>query len=137
MINTTVSPIMAKAKSRLLQTPAKDPYISNPFLWSKWKQIRKSLDTNTHVTMRITKQNLLLINNEFLLAGKRSKMRLASYLDWVAYTPRHLAFAIDTGQVADYYWYQMKDPRSDPNIWKDKLLEANLKTYYANRAGRI
>jgi len=132
----TLSPMQQRIKARLLAQPAKDKYIDNRYLWSKWKQIRKHLSTATHVEYRITQQHVLLVNQQFLLAQKKSKMRLASYLDWVAYTPRHLAFAIETGQVEDYYWYQMSDPRSDPNIWKRQLEEKALKTYYAQRAGR-
>ena len=131
-----MSRILAKAKAAQANQPAKDGYIDNTFLWSKWSQIRKHLHTNTHVGYRMTRQNMLLVNNEFIIAQRKSKMRMAGLLDWVAYKPKHLAFAIETGQVEDYYWYQMSDPKSDPNIWKCQLEETALKTYYAHRSGK-
>mgnify|MGYP003975873637 FL=1 len=120
----------AKAKAQL-----KDPYIKDVALYYKWTAIRQHLPNPIH-DIRITQQKLLIVNKQFLLAGKKQKMRLVSYLDWVHYTPKTLAFAIETNQVEDYYWYQMGDPKSDPNIWKDINEEYQLKKFYALRAGR-
>ena len=89
------------------------------------------------VSYNITAQHMLKVNNQFLITQSKQKMRLVGLLDWVHYKPAHLAFAIDTGQVEGYYWYQMNDPKSDPNVWKRSLEELVLKTYYATRAGRI
>jgi len=129
MVNSS---ILAKAKAK---AQLKEPYIKNVALYYKCTAIRKHLNSPIH-DIHITQQKLLIVNKQFLLAGKKQKMRLVSYLDWVYYTPKTLAFAIETNQVEDYYWYQMGDSKSDPNIWKDINEEYQLKKFYANRAGR-
>ena len=127
------STILAKAKAN---AQLKEPYIGDVALYYKWTAVRKHLPYTIH-DIRISQQKLLIVNKQFLLAGKKQKMRLVSYLDWVHYKPKTLAYAIETNQVEDYYWYQMGDPKSDPNIWKDINEEFQLKQYYANRAGRV
>jgi len=111
-------------------------YIPNIKLYYKWLPIQKHLNVDTH-QLDISRQNMLIVNKQFLLAANKSKMRLCSYLDWVHYTPKKLATAINTNQVEDYYWNQMGDVKSDPNVWKRSVEETTLKTYYANRAGRV
>jgi hypothetical protein len=78
----------------------------------------------------------LVINNLVFLAKHSSKMRLKSHLDWSWYTPKTLAQALDNNTIEQYYEIMLKDIRSDPNQWNDKQLEAELKSYYAARAGR-
>lgn len=78
----------------------------------------------------------ICINNEFFIARKKTKFRMISRLDWVHYTPKELAHAIQTNTVEAYYVQQLLSPKSDPNDWKDPIEEFDLKTYYAERVGR-
>ena len=64
------------------------------------------------------------------------KFRLKSYIDWACYDSQDLANALETGTVDGYYEQQLRDPRSDPNVWRDKSEEMCMKSYYAARAGR-
>jgi hypothetical protein len=111
----------------------KNQLIQDFQLWARWKPIKKHLTT----TARYQEwQGILEINEQFYIAKKTSKMRLKSHLDWCWYTPKTLAQAIDTGTVEEYYEFMLHDGRTDPNIWKDRDVELELKTYYAERAGR-
>lgn len=80
--------------------------------------------------------SMIRVNESFFISNKKPKMRMISRLDWVYYTPKDLARAIETDTVEQYYAQQLNDPNSDPNIWKDAIKEFELKTYYANRVGR-
>ena len=115
--------------------PKKLPYINDIKLYYKWIAISKKLTTPIY-DVRVTNQNMLLINNQVLIAKSKPKMRLISQLDWVAYDVDDLAQALDAGQADVYYEQQMQDIRSDPNVWKRHDEEMDLKTYYATRAGR-
>jgi len=75
-------------------------------------------------------------NVTFYIAKNSSKMRLRSHLDWCWYTPKTLAQAIDSNTVESYYEIMLNDIRSDPNEWKDRDIEMELKTFYAERVGR-
>jgi hypothetical protein len=107
--------------------------IQDQQLYWRWKPIEKHL---TKPAKYSEIKGLLEINNQFYIAKKSSKMRLKSHLDWAWYTPKTLAQAIDTDSVEAYYEYMLNDGRSDPNLWKDKDVELELKSYYAERAGR-
>lgn len=107
--------------------------IQDQQLYWRWKSIFNHLQKPAKYD---ESNGLLLINNQFYIAKKSSKMRLKSHLDWAWYTPKTLAQAMDTGQVEQYYEFMLHDARSDPNQWKDHQTEMALKTYYAERAGR-
>jgi len=123
-----------------MQNPLNSPWnkpkfqtIDDQQLYWRWKPIHKHL---TKPARYQESNGLLLINNQFYIAKKSSKMRLKSHLDWSWYTPKTLAQAMDTGTVEEYYEFMLHDGRSDPNEWKDRDIEMALKTYYAERAGR-
>lgn len=79
---------------------------------------------------------ILVLNKEIYLAKNSIKFRIKSHLDWAWYTPQTLAQAIDNNIVDVYYEIMLKHINSDPNIWKDKDFEMELKSYYAARAER-
>jgi len=108
-------------------------YINDQSLRWRWLAIKKHLTSNPSI---IEHNGILTINGEFYIAKNSPKMRLKSHLDWCWYTPKTLATAIDTNTVDSYYEIMLSDVRSDPNLWKDKDIEMELKTYYAERNGR-
>lgn len=99
----------------------------------RWQSIQPHLVTTPNV---VEYNGILAINKNFYIAKHSAKMRLRSQLDWVYYTPRTLAQAIDNNTVDQYYEFMMQDSRSDPNLWNDRDFEMQLKTFYAARAGR-
>ena len=80
--------------------------------------------------------SVLTINKHIYLAKNSNKFRLRSHLDWAWYTPKTLAYAIDTDTVESYYEVMLTHCNSDPNIWKDTDFEMELKSFYAARVGR-
>ena len=111
----------------------KYPKIQDRQLWYRWVAIEKHLTSTPTIQEQ---QGILKINNNIYIAKNSPKMRLKSHLDWVWYTPKTLAQAIDNNIVNEYYEIMLKDLRSDPNLWKDIDLELELKSYYAARVGR-
>ena len=108
-------------------------YIDDILLYRRWMSIRQHL-TSPHVVVEYPGE--IVINNHFRVATRSAKMRLISHLDWVFYTPRDLAAAMDSNTVDVYYEQQLLDSQSDPNVWKDVDKEIELKTRYAVQAGR-
>jgi len=104
-------------------------------LYRRWYAIKLNLYKVPLPTI-IEYNGLLKINSNIYIAKHKSKMRLKSHIDWCWYTPKTLADAIDNNIVEEYYEIMLKDMRSDPNLWKDKDLEMEIKTYYAVRVGR-
>jgi hypothetical protein len=109
------------------------PVIRDQQLRWRWQAINQHL---ARVPDVIEYRGMLMINDQFYICKNSSKMRLKSHLDWVHYTPRTLAQAIDQQQVPVYYEFMMQDHRSDPNVWNDRDFEMQLKSFYAARAGR-
>lgn len=99
----------------------------------RWAAIKKYLTTSPVYN---DMNGILTVNGKFYLAKNSSKMRLKSHLDWVWYTPKTLAQAIDSDTVESYYEIMLNDIRTDPNVWKDIDFEMELKSHYAARAGR-
>lgn len=104
----------------------------NRFRW-KFMNIKKYITTNITACEY---HSVLAINEDIYIAKKTNKFRLRSHLDWAWYTPQTLAQAIDNNNVAEYYEVMLNNVNSDPNIWKDKDFEMDLKSFYAARAGR-
>ena len=102
-------------------------------LYCRWKPISKHL---TNPARYIERNGYLEVNGLFYIAKNSNKMRLISHLDWCYYEPQCLADAINTDTVEEYYEQQLNDPNSDPNVWRDKDKEMDLKTHYAAKAGR-
>jgi hypothetical protein len=105
-------------------------------LISRWIRIKRHLTTTPEVyesygVVAITKNSQTIY-----IAKNTTKMRLKSHLDWAYYTPKTLAYAIDNDLIDSYYEVMLKNVNSDPNIWNDKDLEMELKTYYAIRDQR-
>jgi hypothetical protein len=107
-------------------------FIQDIKLYRRWQEIKKHLTTNPCVIER----NGYLEVNGCYIAKNSSKMRLKSHLDWCHYTPKTLAQAIDSDTIESYYEVMLKNPQSDCNNWKDRQREMELKSYYANKAGR-
>lgn len=99
----------------------------------RWAAIKKHL-TSSPAYYEIN--GILTVDGVCYIAKNSSKMRLKSHLDWVWYTPKTLAQAIDSGSLESYYEIMLNDVRSDPNVWKDHDFEMELKSYYAARVGR-
>ena len=109
------------------------PVIVDNQLRNKWASIKRHLKTNPNIRECY---GLLKVNEFFFIAKNNRKMRLESHLDWTFYEPKTLAQAIDANTVESYYEIMLNDIRSDPNIWKDRDLEMELKSYYAARKNR-
>lgn len=109
-------------------------FINDKALYRVWARIAKYLTSTTHNVVEY--RGMLGYNKQFLLAKHSAKMRLLSHLDWVHYTPKELANAINNNTVEEYYEQKLLDNRSDPNVWKRPSEEHELKAKYAARAGR-
>lgn len=109
-------------------------YINDVKLYRRWAAIAKYLTTTKHNVSEY--RGMLGYNKQFLLSKHSTKMRLLSHLDWVHYTPKELAHAIESGTIEQYYEQKLQDGRSDPNVWKRTDEEHELKSKYAARAGR-
>ena len=105
-------------------------------LFRKWKAIEKHLVTSPNYNENNGILSIHLARQTVYVAKNSDKMRLKSHLDWVHYTPKELALAIDLDLVDAYYEMMFKDPQSDPNQWQDSDFEMMLKSFYAARAGR-
>lgn len=99
----------------------------------RWSYIAKHLKTRPNVRVCYS---YLEVNKICFIAKKSQKMRLKSHIDWCYYDPKTLADAIDNNTIETYYEIMLNDVKSDPNVWKDKDFEMELKSYYAARAGR-
>lgn len=111
----------------------KPVFIHDFKLWTRWAAIKKYLITTPKIVER---NGYLEINGICYVSKNSSKMRLIGQLDWCYYTPKTFAQAIDSNTIESYYEIMLNDIRSDPNVWKDKDFEMELKSYYAARAGR-
>jgi hypothetical protein len=107
--------------------------INDVNLYRRWNAIKKYLTTQVKFTEY---SDMLLVEGNFYIAKHSNKMRLKSHLDWAYYTPKTLANAIDNNCISSYYEIMLNDVNSDPNIWKDKNFELELKSFYAARIGR-
>jgi len=109
------------------------PYIPNFWMYKRWKTIEKFLEFPHDLEPR---HQGLIIDNEFIIAVNKPKMRPLGQLDWSWYTPKTLAQAMNEFKVLEYYEKMLKDKRSDKNKWKNKEKEMEMKTLYAVRAGK-
>ena len=109
------------------------PRIHDLFLYHRWRPIQKYLRGPHHYR---ESNGLLLIDDVFFIAKNSSRMRLKSHIDWVHYTAKTLAEAMNQDRVPEYYESQMRDPRSPANQWARSHQEQELKTRSAHRAGR-
>ncbi len=108
-------------------------YVKNNILRSKFNDIKKHCTT----TLKFAEYNgILSINKNIYIAKNSVKFRLKSHLDWAWYTPKTLAYAIDTDTIDSYYEIMLNDINSDPNVWKQLDFEMELKSFYAARVGR-
>lgn len=116
----------------------RDPHISDLMLYHRWKAIKKYISTT--VSIRLLDygytRNMIIINEQCIIAKNSTKFRLLSQLDWAHYTAKGLATAIDNNDIDGYYERMLADTRSDPNQWNDYNKEMELKTHYAARANR-
>jgi len=101
-----------------------------------WLGIRRHLTTNVTVYESNGLLSMDTASQRIYIAKNSQKMRLKSHLDWVYYTPKNLAQAIDLDLVDAYYELMFNDPNSTDNQWQDGNFEQYLKTFYAARAGR-
>lgn len=108
--------------------------IHDPLLQQRWLRIRRLL--TKPVSADEIRQGILAIDRDIYVAKKSMKFRLKSHLDWAYYTPTTLAQAINTDTVEQYYEVMLKDVNSDPNLWKDRDFEMELKAIYAARVKR-
>ena len=77
----------------------------------------------------------LIIDEQFIIAARKTKMRPLGQIDWSWYTAKTLATAMNNGEVLEYYERMLTDPRSDKNKWKRPEEEMEKKTLYAVRQG--
>jgi hypothetical protein len=107
-------------------------YITNYKFYYRWIAIKKFLTTEHYYK---ESRSGLIIDEHFLIAANKPKMRPLGQIDWAWYTPKTLAKAMDEGTVLQYYEMMLKDKRSDPNKWKNKDEEMQKKALYASRSG--
>jgi len=107
-------------------------YIQNSNFYFKWVAIEKYL-IGEHA-LRETHGGLI-IDETFIIAGRKTKMRPLGQIDWSWYTAKTLATAMNEGTVLEYYEHMLTDKRSDPNKWKRSEEEMFKKTKYAVRQG--
>lgn len=110
--------------------------IIDPVLAQQWLRISRRLTVTVTAEqysgqIRITDHGLV-----FYLAKHKDLFRLKSHLDWVSYTAKDLAQAINTKTVDQYYEHQHQSPLSPNNQWQDVVKELSLKSLYAHRVGR-
>ena len=98
-------------------------------------QIVPHLNTTTQ-NLRVSRQNMLIVDSKFIIIQKSNKFRLVSQIDLAYYTPKDLANAINTNTVEQYYEQMLNDKRSDPNKWKRLDEEMGIKSFYAARSHR-
>lgn len=114
----------------------RDSYINDKALWMRWAAIRKYMTQTQGLALADNRGVLCVVKHQCYIAKNSTKMRLKSHIDWCHYTPKGLAQAIDADQVAQYYEQMLCDPRSDPNQWRHRDEEQDIKAFYAARAGR-
>lgn len=107
-------------------------YISNPNFFHMFIRIKKYLTYEPN--LRETHGGLI-IDEQFMIAARKTKMRPLGQIDWSWYTAKTLATAMNEGAVLEYYERMLVDPRSDHNRWKNKDEEMTKKAYYAARSG--
>lgn len=90
--------------------------------------IKGKVDVKFYNVIKVTTQK-----TEFYISRNR-KFRIKGILDWVYYNDSHLAQAIKTEQVDDYYNAMLLHPNSTPNCWENKEFEQLLKDYYHERS---
>jgi len=107
-------------------------YICNPNFYDKFSRLQKYLTYEPE--LRETHGGLI-IDDQFIIAGRKTKMRPLGQIDWSWYTAKTLATAMNEGAVLEYYERMLTDPRSDTNKWKRPEEEMEKKTLYAVRQG--
>lgn len=107
-------------------------YISDYKSYFRWAAIQKFLKKEH--TYRESRGGLI-INDMFIIAKNKPKMRPLGQIDWSWYTPKTLAAAMDDDSVLQYYEKMLLDPRSDKNKWKRSDEEMTKKALYASRQG--
>ena len=107
-------------------------YIRNSNFYAMFVRLQKHLTYEPE--LRET-QGGLIIDEQFIIAGRKTKMRPLGQIDWSWYTAKTLATAMNEGQVLQYYERMLTDPRSDKNKWKRPEEEMEKKTLYAVRQG--
>jgi hypothetical protein len=111
--------------------------INDTILQSRWIRIARHLPVNTVNVQEYRGTLSCSFNNfTFYISKNSTKFRLKSHLDWAWYTPKTFADAIKNNTLESYYEIMLNDVNSDPNEWKDRDIEMELKSYYANRANR-
>lgn len=114
----------------------KPTYIADKQLYFRWFSIKKYLTTDPKIYEGFGTLSIMVGNEKIFIAKNSQKFRLKSHLDWAYYTPKTLADAIDNDSIESYYEIMLKDVKSDPNDWKDKDFELELKSLYAARNKR-
>ena len=102
------------------------------YMWKNYYAIKSYVDSNIKVGFH--KQGMKL-NNQIMIAKKKTLFRPLGQLDWAWYEPKGLGQAFNRKEVLAYYERMLKDERSPPNKWKRREQEMEKKTEYAERAG--
>lgn len=76
----------------------------------------------------------VIINEQFIIAKRKTRFRPLGQLDWAHYTPKGLGAAIAENTVLEYYEYMLTDSRSPKSEWKGESAMSK-KAYYAERNG--
>ena len=107
------------------------------YAWGAFFAIKKYTDKK--LSAELSDYGIIIsanANNKILIAKRKTMFRPLGELDWAWYTAKGLGTAYETDNVLQYYEQMLKDDRSPPNKWKRKDEEMELKTKYAERAGR-
>jgi len=80
-------------------------------------------------------QQGMIINEQILVAKKKTLFKQLGMIDWAWYTPKGLGDALNRGEVLEYYTTMLSDSRSPSNKWRNKFKETDLKSSYSSRSG--
>jgi len=76
----------------------------------------------------------VILNEQIIIAKKKTRFRPLGQLDWAHYTAKGLGTAFKEGTVLEYYEQMLVDERSPSHDWQgDNAMKK--KTYYAERCG--
>lgn len=129
--------VTERLKQRMSTIPLHNIDIQHKELKEIWFRISRYLSTPVEAFENFGTLTIRFADQTIYIARKSKKMRLKSHLDWVYYTPKTLAHAINHNCVESYYETMMNHIHSDPNKWNDHDFEMKLKSFYAEKVGRL
>lgn len=102
------------------------------WVWQKVENIQKY--AGTVAIAPDYRHGGVILNEQVIIAKKKTRFRPLGQLDWAHYTAKGLGTAFKEGTVLEYYEQMLNDDRSPSHDWQgEKMMEK--RTYYAERRG--